>query len=238
MSTKSRLIEEMDSRTIEKERKGLLIIPVGSIESHGPHLPLKTDLLQAEAAAKELAPKVNALVAPSIVYGVCPGTSTFPGTISIRLSTLSALTEDVLEEFYRLGFRMMLVLSGHGTGAHMAALRDGAGKVVSGHKDLKVAVLCDYDFVYELRGKDSPATDGHGGLLETSRVMALAPELVGPQRPIVQYKGNRYSVSEPKPEEWAESVMGDTTSASEELGRRIQEHVMKRLVETVGQLFP
>ena len=228
----------MDSRTIEKETKGLLIIPVGSIEAHGPQLPLKTDLLQAEVTAKELAARVKALVAPSIAYGVCPGTNQFPGTISIRLSTLSSLIEDILEEFCRLGFKKILIISGHGTGAHMSALRDGAGRVASNHKDLKVAVLCDYDFVYELRGKDSPSTDGHGGLLETSRVMALAPKLVGSQRPVVQFKGNRYLVSESKPEDWPESVMGDTRTASAELGQRIQEHVVKRLAETVEQLFP
>jgi creatinine amidohydrolase len=227
----------MDSRTFEKTPKGLLIIPVGVTEAHGPHLPLKTDLLQAEVTARELAPKVDALVAPSFAYGACPGTNQFPGTISIRLSTLSSLTEDVLEEYYRHGFRKILLLSGHGTGAHMAALRDGAGRVASNHKALKVAALCDYDFVYELRGKDSPSTDGHGGLLETSRVMALTPDLVGPERPCVQFKGNRYLISESRTEDWPESVMGDTKNASAELGRRVQEHVVKRLVETVEQLF-
>ena len=44
-------------------------------------------------------------------------------------------------------------------------------------------MLSDYDFVYELRGRESPATDGHAGLLETSRVLALAPETVGPETP-------------------------------------------------------
>lgn len=231
------LLSEVSSSGVPPLTDQLLVLPVGAMEAHGPHLPLGSDLLQAEATAKDLARRVRCVVAPGIPYGVCPGTRGFPGTVSISPGTLARLTEDLTEGFYRTGFRKFLILSGHGAAAHMAALREGVGTVVSRHPEVRAAVLCDYEFVYELRGKDAPATDGHAGLLETSRVMALAPEQVGPARPSVEYRVHRSVVGDPSREDWPDSVMGDTRGASAETGRRIHAHVMDRLVETVATIF-
>jgi creatinine amidohydrolase len=231
------LVGELDSRTLEGRTSRLVVLPVGALEAHGPHLPLGSDLLQAEATARDLAQRVPCLIAPGIPYGICPGTRVFPGTVSLRPTTLSALLYDVAEGFVRMGFRKFLVLSGHGAAAHMAALRDAMEQLIEHHPEVRAAVLCDYEFVYELRGKEAPATDGHGGLLETSRVLALAPAQVGPKRPDVPYRVTRFVVGDPTPEEWPESVMGDTRNASEELGRRIHAHVLQRLEETVHTIF-
>ncbi len=231
----------MDSRTLEKEaRKGhILILPVGALEAHGPHLPLASDVIQAEQTALALADRLDALVAPALPYGVCPGTHRFPGTVSHSVETLTQTVHELLEDFYGFGFRRVLILSGHGAGSHMTALREGAARTLKAHpKDLKVAALCDYEFVYELRGKESPPDDGHGGLLETSRVMALAPDLVGTVRPTARYDVPPSLVGPITDEHWGESVIGDTTRASAELGKRIQVHVLDRLVETVERALP
>jgi creatinine amidohydrolase len=240
MSTSSHRLLELDSRSLERAVRSnpLLILPVGALEAHGPHLPLGADQYQAEATADALAPRVHGLVAPSIAYGSTSGTRPFPGTVNISLGTLSALTRELLLEYARMGFRRVLVLSGHGAQGHMAALREGAEEAVRSLPALRVIVLCDYDFVYELRGKESPASDGHGGLLETSRVMALAPATVGPERPKVDYRYSRFRVGDPTASEWPESVIGDTTAASDELGHRIQRHVLERLEATVRELLP
>jgi creatinine amidohydrolase len=120
----------------------------------------------------------------------------------------------------------------------MAALREAADNAMRAYPSSRIAVLSDYDFVYELRGKDSPSTDGHGGLLETSRVMAIAPETVGPDRPVVENHRSPFLPGSPTDVEWPESVVGDTRPASAELGRRVQEHVLRRLDETVRALLP
>lgn len=120
----------------------------------------------------------------------------------------------------------------------MAALREGADAAVRSVPALRVAVLSDYDFVYELRGKLSPATDGHGGLLETSRVLAMKPESVGSERPKVEYRYSRFRVGDPTVEEWPESVIGDTGPSSPELGLQVQAHVLDRLEATVRELLP
>ncbi len=231
----------MDSRTLERGAAAgrLLILPVGALEAHGPHLPLGADLLQAERTAEALAERIDAWVAPGLPYGVCPGTRRFPGTVSHSMSTLSTCVAELLEDFHRFGFRRILVLSGHGAGSHMAALREAAARCLELHPSgLRIAVLCDYEFVYELRGKESPPGDGHAGLLETSRVMALSPGSVRPERPKVDYGVPPSLVGPITDEQWPESVIGDTTQASEELGKKVQSYVLDRLVETVARALP
>ncbi len=216
----------------------MLILPFGALEAHGPHLPLGADQIQAESTAEALARRIGALVAPAIPYGSCADTRPFPGTVHLSLGTLSSLTQELLLEYARMGLRRILVLSGHAAQAQMAALREGAEEAVRRLPSLRVVVLSDYDFVYELRGKEAPETDGHGGLLETSRVLALAPATVGPERPKVAYRVSRFRVGDPTEAEWAESVVGDTTPASAALGQRLQDHVLARLEATVRELLP
>jgi creatinine amidohydrolase len=236
----SRRLAELDSRSFERRLRSnpLVLVPVGALEAHGPHLPLGADQIQAEATALALADRTDGLVAPTIPYGSAPGARRFPGTVSLSLPQLETHAEGVLSELARSGVRRFLVISGHGERGHMAALREAADNTMRAHPRARIVVLCDYDFVYELRGKESPATDGHAGLLETSRVMALAPETVGTDRPVVEYRHSPFVPGSPTDADWPESVIGDTRTASAELGRRIQDHVLARLEETVRTLLP
>ncbi len=239
MST-SRRLADLDSRTFEQRLRSnpLVILPVGALEAHGPHLPLGADLIQAEATAFALAERTDGLVAPTLPYGSAPGARRFPGTVSLSMAQLGTHVEGVLSELARTGVQRFLVLSGHGERGHMAALREAADQTMRSHPTVRIVVLCDYEFVYELRGKESPLTDGHAGLLETSRVLAIAPETVGSARPVVEYRRSSFLPGTPTEAEWPESVMGDTRASSVELGRRVQEHVLARLEETVRTLLP
>ncbi len=217
----------------------LVILPVGALEAHGPHLPLGADQIQAERTALALAEQLDGLVAPSVAYGSAPAAKRFPGTVSLRNAELASHVEGVVGELARNGVRRLLVLSGHGERGHMAALREAGERAMERHGELKVVVLCDYEFVYELRGKETvPSSDGHAGLLETSRVLALAPETVGPERPVGRYDHSPFVPGPASSAEWPESVIGDTRPASAELGARAQEHVLRRLTEVVGALLP
>jgi creatinine amidohydrolase len=237
---RSHRLWELDSRSFERElaRNPLVILPVGALEAHGPHLPLGADQLQAEATAAALAERVDALIAPTIPYGSAPGARNFPGTVSLSLAQLGQHAAGVLSELGRSGVRRILVLSGHAERGHMAALREAADEAMRARPGLRIVVLSDYDFVYELRGKESPANDGHAGLLETSRVMALAPGTVGSARPVVPQRQSPFLPGAPSVVEWPESVMGDTRPASAELGRKVQDHVLERLTATVRELLP
>jgi len=231
---------DIDYRSFERRLASnpLVIVPVGALEAHGPHLPLGSDQIQPEATALSLAERVDALVAPTIPYGSAPGARRFPGTVSLSIAQLEDYAEGVLSELARSGVRRILVLSGHGERGHMAALREAADHAVQAHPGTRIVVLCDYDFVYELRGKESPPNDGHAGLLETSRMMALAPETIGPARPVVEYRHSPFVPGSPTEEDWPDSVIGDTRNASAEIGARVQAHVLDRLVETVSTLLP
>ena len=230
----------MDSRSWEARIRTnpLLILPVGALEAHGPHLPLGADQMQAEATAHDLGERLGAVIAPTIAYGVAPEASLFSGTVSLPIHELEQTAAGVLGEFARMGVRRLLVLSGHAERGHMAALREAADFTMRRYPASRIVVLSDYDFVYELRGSLAPPTDGHGGLLETSRVLAIAPNSVGATRPVVPQRGDPFLPGPQRSDVWPESVVGDTRGASAEIGQRIQEHVLQRLAETVLRLLP
>jgi len=235
----SRLVE-LDYRGFERRLASnpLIILPVGALEAHGPHLPLGADQIQAELTAFALAERVDALVAPTVPYGSAPAARRFPGTVSLSMAQVEEYVAGVLSDLARHGARRLLVLSGHGERGHMAALREAGERTMREHPGVRVVALCDYEFVYELRGKEAPASDGHAGLLETSRMMALAPESVGPDRPVGAYRHSPFVPGPASEADWPESVIGDPRTANAELGRRVQAHVLERLAATVAGLLP
>lgn len=235
-----RHLNELDSRSWEARLRTnpVVIVPVGALEAHGPHLPLGADQIQAEVTAEALAERIDAVITPTLAFGVCPEARRFPGTVSLTIAELQASAAGLLRELARMGVRRILVISGHAERGHMAALREAADGTMQSDREVRIVVLSDYDFVYELRAREAPATDGHGGLLETSRVLALAPQTVGPARPVVAHRGSPFLPGAQGPEDWPESVVGDTRTASAEIGNRVQQYVLKRLEETVRELLP
>ncbi|MBI5167541.1 MAG: creatininase family protein [candidate division NC10 bacterium] len=84
----------------ERVRTGAwVIIPVGTLEEHGPHLPLGTDAIQAEHLAGAVARAVGALVAPTLNYGLCRTTRNFPGTVYLSYETLERAAYEVMRGF-------------------------------------------------------------------------------------------------------------------------------------------
>lgn len=77
-------------------RNAWLLLPIGTTEEHGPHLPLASDMIQAEHVCRAVARAADGIVAPGVPYGVCRTTRNFPGTISLRARTLEALVREIL----------------------------------------------------------------------------------------------------------------------------------------------
>jgi len=220
----------------------VVIIPIGSVEEHGDHLPLCTDSLQPEYVALEVAKKTGCLVAPPLRYGVCNSARGFPGTISITFDSLYKMTRDILEEFVRNRFTRILVLSGHAGHAHMAALRLAAQEVVWHHekggsgKRPRIMVCSDYDFAYELKGKYFSEKDGHAGTIETSRVMAIRPELIKASGVKSFPEFPRFEIVADPERYFPTGVIGDPTAASGEKGRMINKYVVGEVVKLVEEL--
>lgn len=224
------------------EANTVIILPVGSVEEHGSHLPLCTDSVQPEYVAVEAAKKTRSLVAPPLKYGVCTTTRIFPGTISISYQSLSRITREIIGELVRNDFRRFLILSGHADDEQMAALRLAAYRVMWKHRrkaeerKLRIMVCSDYDFAYELRGKYFDEKDGHGGTIETSRIMAIKPELIkGKGRKNFQ-KLPRFEIIVNPRKFLPEGIRGDPTVASAEKGKFINDYIIGELVKLIDEL--
>ncbi|MDO9537910.1 MAG: creatininase family protein [Thermoplasmata archaeon] len=236
--TKNMLFEELTSKEVGEKigPKSVAILPIGAVEEHGPHLPLSTDSLQPEYVAIEVAKKLgNAYVLPIMKYGQCSSTANFPGTISLRFETLAMIAEDIICELYRTGFRNIVVLSGHAGRLHMSALKHAAEKALVKH-DMKLMVLSDYDIAYAMKEIEIPENDGHAGMIETSRVMAIRPDLVkgtaGPCHPGFP----KYRIMRDAQKYFPDGVMGDPQLANKEFGEKANKIIIDELTDIVRKM--
>jgi creatinine amidohydrolase len=215
----------------------VVILPMGAIEEHGAHLPLCTDSIQPEYIAQKVAEKTDALIAPPIRYGLCSSTRNFPGTITISFDTLHSLVYDILSEFVRNGIKNIVVLSGHAGRIHMAALRAAAEKVVL-ESGVNLMVLSDYDIAYDLMDTEDsiPADDGHSGLIETSRVMAIREDLIKGKGVPGKERPPKFMVLSDPEKYFPTGVMGDPTNASKEKGKEINDFIISELVKLIGEM--
>ena len=233
------LIEEMTMQEFEDGLKltRTVFIPFGSVEEHGPHLPLSTDTIQAYEVGKKAARLMDMFVAPPIHYGNCRSTSCHPGTISISTTTLKGLLRDIVGSLRIHGLRNFIVLTGHAGGAHRMALQDAGEELIATYADIKVSIVTEYELAYA-EGKDIIETpgDAHAGEIETSRILHSHPSLVKGRgekefpnfpRGILVRKKRKY---------WPNGVWGDPTKASAEKGKLIEEIVVREVVELAKRL--
>ena len=210
-------------------RKPVVLLPVGAVEQHGPHLPLGADLIQPLHVLERVAAKTGAILAPPVPYGLVQTSRPFPGSVSVSFDALRAYVRDVLAELVRNGFRRIVVVSGHAEGVHMAALRTAAKEVVDrGGAD--ITVLSDYDIVYASRFAEEG--EGHAGKIETSRILAQRPELVKGRPARGRNRIPKHAVVRDARRYWP-GVTGDPARASAELGASIDRHVEAELVSIV-----
>jgi len=231
------LLEELTTLELKEKinDRSVAILPIGAIEEHGPHLPLSTDCVQPEHVAVEVAERLGAFVLPILKYGQCSSTRNFTGTISLRFETLEMMVEDILCELVRMGFRNIVVLSGHAGRIHMAALRVAGARALEKH-DFKLMVLSDYDIAYRLNNIDIPVNDGHAGMIETSRVMAIRPDLVKGTAGACHPNFPEFRVLKHPERHFPSGVMGDPALATKEKGEEFNSAIVDRLCELVERM--
>ena len=148
---------------LEQGREGVLVVPLGATEQHGPHLPLSTDSEIAEALARAVAERLDGVtVAPLLAYGASGEHEGFPGTVSIGAEALELLLVELCRSA-TTRFERVLLLSAHGGNA--APLRAAVERLRAESRDVRAW---------------GPSWDGdaHAGRTETSLMLALAPEQV------------------------------------------------------------
>lgn len=176
--------EEMTSPQIDAldRDRTVLVLPIGSVEQHGNHMPLGTDTMLSEGlcltAAERLAPHV--LVLPPPWYGYSPHHMQFAGSITLRAETLMALGADIVGSVVKHGFRRIVLVNGHGGNANLIGMM--ATSLGHEHRGMaRIAGLTYFQLaaaeIASLR-KSRKGGMGHAGEFETAMMQHLRPGLV------------------------------------------------------------
>ena len=226
--------------------RGLVaILPVGSTEAHGPHLPLATDVIISEEMARRAASKlaerqIEAVVLPPIAYSVTDFSADFPGTISIKKATAAALIRDVCVSLYRQGARLVVIANSHLEPEHIASINDAIEQVKNDTGNMVAFPDKRRRRWAETLSEEFRRGDCHAGSYETSLVMAARPELVrealreGLERvPISIAAKIREGASSFSEAGGTEAYFGDPRGASVEEGEAMYQALSDMLVTAV-----
>ncbi|WP_175059512.1 creatininase family protein [Thermococcus sp. 2319x1] len=162
-----------------KAKVSAVLLPVGSVEAHGKHLPLGTDVFVpleiAGRVEKKLKDKgIEILIAPPIWYGHSFVLNVYPGTINVRADSLRRYVRDVMSEFVEEGFKKVIILNGHG--GNVYPLIEAGEEVAESYNVEIILINWWMDFRKEIL--EICSSQGHAGEDETSVMLAIAPELV------------------------------------------------------------
>jgi len=225
----------------------IALLPVGSIEQHGPHLPLDTDAFDANHLAREVAAVCSdpkPLVLPLVSYGVSYHHGDFSGTINISPKTLSQIVYEIGMSAARNGITKLMIINGHG--GNIPALQFAAQMI---NRDAHIFTCVETGETSErdvLALIDTP-NDVHAGEIETSTTLAIRPHMVRRKRIrkfIPKFSSRYLNFSSKRSVEWyariakisPSGVLGDPTKASKEKGKKIWTIMIKHLAEFVEDL--
>jgi creatinine amidohydrolase len=228
--------------------RSVLILPVGSVEQHGPHLPLNVDIQIPSRVATAVAERVEATVAPAIPYGArtlpqSGGAPTIAGTVFVRGAVLTEYLKDVIEGYVANGFRFLVVLNGHYENesfifeALELCRREGK---LDGVKAIAVSwwSLVSDATLREQFGDQFPGWHAeHASACETSLMLHLRGELVGPTRvdnPTPPRAGIYFYPVEPAIVS-NRGVLGRTTLATAQSGEALFKEICSGLVALIRE---
>ena len=246
---------ELTEREIEQARTAgyLVLVPVGAIEQHGPHLPSDTDISSSHSVAIEAARRLDrTLVAPPVSWGYSAMHMGFASTITLRPATLLSLLEDICGSLVANGFRKVALVTSHAGNRAISQLFIREFKTRIG---ITMASLHYADFGREaFTATRSSRTGGemHAGEFETAIQLYLRPELVDMEFAAADYvdpkrhfglssatadiyKAGNVTVGYDIKERFPTGVLGDPTVASAETGKAVFEAVIDGVVGVLDE---
>lgn len=210
-----------------KERKDLLL-PFGSVEEHGYHLPMSTDGDVASAIAEALSARKGVAVAPLVWYGVSNTTRAYTGTTMAFFDSFKAYVRDILRSLRSSGFSVVYLLSGHLSSSQVVAIKE-ASREVEGLK----AYFLD---LRKLDFSDVLETDPfHACEAETSLMLYLHPEKVDMAKAVDEnITEEKYAVQGLR--KTKSGVFGAPTKASREKGEKIFHRIVEEFAGVINQI--
>lgn len=172
-------INWMEFREVVPSRVQTVLLATGTLEPHGV-VNNGADNTAPEAIARRIAPRVNAMIAPTIPYGMTGSLEAYPGAFQLTESAYRPFVKQVLEGLAKNGFRNIIVLNGHG-GPQTAVLNAVAAEVAA-EKRVRTLVVNWWSFASDITKEVFGEDGGHAGLNETALIQAIDPTLVHPER--------------------------------------------------------
>jgi len=233
--------------------KDVIIIPVGSTEQHGTHLPLGTDTMVAMMLAEDAAVEADVVVAPPLWFGWSPHHMVLPGTITVRPEVLIEVISDVIESLHKHGFSRFVIINGHRIVniPWLQLVAERAQRLLG----VKVVLFDPAYMSKEFVNKLGYGPVGHSEEIETSQMLYKAPHLVHLEKakdnPVAKH--DLYSVdpafagdtlcyvpSTVKDMQRSVEIAGGTTGTpsrtTSEQGKKYHRHLLKNLVTVIRQL--
>jgi creatinine amidohydrolase len=221
------------------EQQPVVIVPVGSVEQHGPHCPQDVDISIPYHLAIETADAIDdfpVIVAPPVTYGFTHYNMGEVGTISLALETFIAVLCDVSRSIWANGFHRLILLNGHGGNEQPT----WSAAVKLAEEDVWPVALTYWNMAPDellAWSESDEGSIGHGGEWETSLQLHLRPQLVDPSRAVKDDwrlkfgpEVGRYAHFPERRREMAHGVMGDPFVASAAKGERLFRVLVDRLV--------
>ena len=224
----------------------VVLVPVGAVEQHGPHLPVDTDICGAHETSKEIARRRSyAIVAPPVSWGVSGPHRKFHGILTLRVETFTALLEDLCDSLVNQGFRKIALIIGHATNKPIVQT------LVGQYMERRDVPLVQINYVNlaaerfaEIRKSDIGGA-GHAGELETALQMHFRPGKIELENVPVHYldakrdfglssatkdmfKAGEANVGYDIATSFPDGVMGDPSVATAETGRLVFEAIVEK----------
>lgn len=228
----------------------ILLLPVGSTEAHGPHLPLATDSIISQEMSLRAARKLTtlgykALVLPVISYSVTDFSIDFPGSISLSKETAILVLRDIFRSLIKQGFRYIVVANSHLEPEHINSITEACQRILV-ETQVKIAFpdKCRRRWASRLT-EEFRSGACHAGSYESSLVMAVSPELVKedirknlPPNNVSLSQAIRAGITTFKDAGGEQAYFGLPSEASAKEGENTYNLLADMLVESIKETFP